>query len=98
MCRTTRTGIYWENCNLQGEISFEGLTALESLFCGNNKITSLDVSENTELEYWDCRDNPLTSLDLTNNTMLERLWCDSTVTVTGYNDTDEEEEDISDIQ
>jgi Leucine-rich repeat (LRR) protein len=54
----------------------EAFTALESLDCWSNQLTSLDLSNNTALSYLDCGDNQLTSLDLSANTALETLWCD----------------------
>lgn len=38
--------------------------------CRNDKLTTLDVSNNTELEYIDCWGDALTSLDLSKNTKL----------------------------
>ena len=38
--------------------------------CTNGKLTTLDVSNNTELEYLDCWGDALTSLDLSKNTKL----------------------------
>lgn len=37
-------------CKLYGILSCEGLPALTYLNCGDNEITGLDVSKNTELE------------------------------------------------
>ena len=50
-------------------------TALETLWCYNNQLTSLDVSKNTALETLDCSENQLTLLDVSKNTALETLWC-----------------------
>ena len=50
-------------------------TALEKLFCKNNKFTSLDLSKNTNLKILYCNENELTSLDLSKNTALEELQC-----------------------
>ena len=41
-----------------------------------NKLTSLDVSKNTKLEYLYCDINQLTRLDVRNNTKLKELDCD----------------------
>lgn len=51
----------------------ELFTALTSLDCGFNKITSLDVSKNTELTMLDCSFNALTSIDVSKNTALTGL-------------------------
>ena len=53
----------------------EFFTALTSLDCGFNMITSLDVSKNTELTMLDCSFNALTSLNVSTNTALTGLYC-----------------------
>ena len=50
-------------------------TALKSLKCRNNKLTTLDVSKNTALEELDCYNNQLTKLDVSKNTSLKILKC-----------------------
>ena len=58
--------------------SFEGLqyfTALETLDCSGNKLSSLDVSHNTKLKQLNCGSNSLVSLDVSHNTELETLQC-----------------------
>ena len=45
--------------NLTG---IQDFVALETLFCGENQLTSLDVSKNTALTFLNCWDNGLTSL------------------------------------
>ena len=52
-------------------------TALTTLDCYGNKLTSLDVSKNTALTGLDCGGNKLTSLDVSKNTALTWLRCDS---------------------
>ena len=39
-------------------------TALTTLYCYNNQLTSLDVSKNTKLTVLHCENNPLWKLDL----------------------------------
>ena len=51
----------------------EYFTALTSLSCGGNRLTSLDVSKNTALEELICYQNNLTELDLSNNPSLKTL-------------------------
>ena len=51
---------------------------LKKLDCGHNRLTSLDVSKNTELTYLKCSYNRLTELDVSKNTELTYLDC-------GYN-------------
>ena len=53
----------------------EFFTALTSLTCDNNKLTSLDVSHNTALTGLSCGGNQLTSLDVSHNTALTSLIC-----------------------
>ena len=50
---------------------------LTGFVCSSNrgKITALDPSHNTQLEWLSCSDNTLTSLDLSHNTQLEKLYC-----------------------
>ena len=45
----------------------EAFTALTSLRCNYNQLTSIDVSNNINLTRLECRDNQLTSLDFSNN-------------------------------
>lgn len=57
------------------EISY--FTSLEELYCDNNSLLELDLSQNKALKRLDCSSNLLTSLDLSANTALERLECRS---------------------
>ena len=63
--------------NISNLTGIEAFTALTKLICGNNKLTSLDVSQNTALTYLGCRENQLTSLDVSQNTALTYLGCGS---------------------
>ncbi|NOY47367.1 MAG: T9SS type A sorting domain-containing protein, partial [Chlorobi bacterium] len=63
---------YWSISDLTG---IEAFTSLTSLYCNNNNITSLDISQNTALTFLDCSDNPIGILDVTQNTNLETLYC-----------------------
>ena len=63
---------YKQISSLQG---IEFFTALTSLYCNRNQLTSLDVSHNTALTYLKCSSNQLTSLDVSQNTALEKLDC-----------------------
>ena len=58
--------------NLSG---IEDFTALTNLYCNDNQLTSLDVSNNTALTVLNCKSNQLTSLDISNNTALYYLEC-----------------------
>ena len=68
--------------NVNGEhiSSLEGIqyfTALKELYCSDNQLTSLDVSNNTALTKLYCNNNQLTSLDVSNNTALTTLYCNN---------------------
>ena len=60
--------------NLKG---IEFFPNLETLYCYNNKLTSLDVSKNPELKELKCYNNKLTELDVRQNAQLETLYCDT---------------------
>lgn len=64
---------------VKGEIkSLTGIEAfinLEELYCMGNQISSLDVSNNTELKNLSCSYNQLTTLDVSSNTALTELYC-----------------------
>lgn len=70
-------GIEWYLLGLQlkGDISFSKLTALETLNCSDNQLTSLDVSRCTALKKLWCYDSQLTSLDVSGCTALKYLDC-----------------------
>lgn len=53
----------------------EYFSSLRRLVCSGNKLTALDVSCNTALDYLDCNNNNLTELDVSSNTELEYLSC-----------------------
>ena len=53
----------------------EYFTNLESLFCDNKRLQSLDLSGNPSLHILHCSGNMLTSLNLGGNTALEELHC-----------------------
>ena len=53
----------------------EYFTALETLYCRDNELTSLDVSKNTSLEKIICYRTQLTTLDVSKNTALIYLDC-----------------------
>ena len=67
------------NVNMKGLTSLKGLEYainLETLSCSVNSLTSLDISQFTELKDLMCGSNSLTSLNSTNNSKLERLSCE----------------------
>ncbi len=56
------------------KVSGSGITYL---YCNGNGLTSLDVTQNTELATLYCDDNQLTMLDVSKNTALKSLSCSS---------------------
>ena len=60
--------------SLQGIEYFKNLV---ELYCYDNSMTALDVSQNTELEILEAGGNQLTVLDVSQNTALRRLTCNS---------------------
>ena len=73
-----KKSIYIEEKNIADLKGIEYFYNLTELWCSDNKLTSLDVSQNTALEKLYCDINKLTSLDVSQNTALEILFC-------GYN-------------
>ena len=69
------TDVYVASDDIRNMDEIKYFTALTSLQCYSNQLTSLDVSKNTALRYLDCSYNQLTELDLSNNTYLLELYC-----------------------
>jgi len=69
------TNLDIRNKDISDLTGIEAFSALIELIVSNNKLTSLDISQNTALLYLDCNYNQLTSLDLSKNTALETLEC-----------------------
>ncbi len=66
------------NVSSRGLTSLEGVSlfpALTRLYCENNQLTALDVSQNPALEILSCYYNQLTALDLSQNPALTDLCC-----------------------
>jgi surface protein len=61
--------------NISDLTGIEDFTALESLFCASNLLTSLDVSLNTNLTELSCSSNQLSTLNVSLNTSLAALYC-----------------------
>ena len=61
--------------NIASLKGIELFTELEELYCWDNQLTSLDLSQNTKLVELNCSFNQLTSLDLSKNTALRILRC-----------------------
>ena len=67
----TSLNVSWGN--ISDLTGIEDFTSLTYLVCGNNQLTSLNVSNNTKLTHLGCGNNQLTSLDVTNNIELVHL-------------------------
>ncbi|MCR4032590.1 MULTISPECIES: T9SS type A sorting domain-containing protein [Flavobacterium] len=64
--------------NISDLTGIEDFTALTSLSCNSNKLSSLDISKNIALTELRCSDNPqLSSLNVSNNVNLNYLYCDN---------------------
>ena len=68
-------GIACTFSNISNLTGIEAFTALTSLVCNDNLLTSLDVSGFTALTYLDCGYNQLTSLDVSGCSALTVLYC-----------------------
>lgn len=76
--QTERNAVKEIRISNSGCTSLQGLkyfSKLNDLFCSDNNLTELDVSENPELKRLICYNNSLTSLNLNKNTKLESLNC-----------------------
>lgn len=69
------TYISVSNKGIQSLKGIEFFTALTSMWCDKNNLTTLDISKNTALTWLVCSDNQLTILELSNNTMLYSIFC-----------------------
>jgi Leucine-rich repeat (LRR) protein len=85
-------GLDVRNKTISDLTGIEAFTALTSLDCSQNQLTSLDVSKNTALTYLGCSNNLLTSLDVSKNTSLMASDCSNNLLMSlnvknGYNTT-----------
>jgi Leucine-rich repeat (LRR) protein len=69
------TAINCRNSNIADLTGIEHFTALTSLNCELNQLTSIDVSHNTALKSLNVSANNLTGLNVTANTALDSLSC-----------------------
>lgn len=64
----TEVSVVGNNINdMTGIEAFVNITFLE---CSNNNLTSIDITNNTELEILECYNNQLTNIDISQNTAL----------------------------
>ena len=71
-----KTEIYLYNRGIYSLKGIEYFTSLQSLNCGENMLTTLNLSRNTALTSLNCGGNYLTSLDVSGNTALTSLNCE----------------------
>lgn len=71
------TNLNISNNNISDLSGIEDFTSLVSLNCANNQLTSLDLSQNTQLDTIICSDNDLTYLNVTQNSFLKYIDCDT---------------------
>jgi Secretion system C-terminal sorting domain len=64
----------WDN-NIVNVDNVSGLTQLERMFCGQNQITSINLTNLVNLRVLGCQNNQFTSLNFANNPMLEKVFC-----------------------
>ena len=69
----TVTMLYLSNYGISDLIGIEDFVLLSQLFCSDNQITSLDLSNNANLFELNCNNNLLTSLDVRNGNNIA-LW------------------------
>ena len=70
------TFLYVVGSNIKEMPEIRYFTALTTLYCGINQLTTLDVSNNTALTSLTCNSNQLTTLDVSNNAALTSLNCE----------------------
>ncbi|MDY8134624.1 immunoglobulin-like domain-containing protein [Aquimarina sp. 2201CG5-10] len=70
---TTVITLNIESQNIVDLTGIEAFTALESLNCDYNDLTTLDLSSNTNLKILNAAENDFTSLDFTGYTVLEEV-------------------------
>ena len=68
-------GIYCQNLTISDLTGIEAFTSLTALYCHNNQLTSLNLSNNTNLIELYCYSNPLSTLNVSNLTNLVSLYC-----------------------
>lgn len=73
----TVSALYMESLNISDLSGIEDFSALKELWCADNSISSIDISQNVLLRMFDCDNNFLTNLDVSNNALLEWLNFDS---------------------
>ena len=73
----TLTHLDVNNLSISDLTGIEDFTSLDWLYCFDNQLTSLNLTQNNLLEVLDCGNNQLLTLDITQNTSLTYLRCSS---------------------
>ena len=71
----TVTTLNVNNQSIADLTGVEDFTNLIELGCGDNTLTSIDISNNLALNSFGCYNNQLTALDVSNNTEIDSLNC-----------------------
>ncbi len=58
-------------------MNLQNVPRLINLYCNDNQLTALDVSNNTDLRELTCNNNQLTSLNIGSNDALTNIFCDN---------------------
>jgi len=61
--------------NISDLTGIQDFVSLTDLYCGQNSLTTINVSKNIALTTLDCNNNKITSLDVSNNIALLNLSC-----------------------
>lgn len=72
---STVTEINVNGCGIADLTGIEYFTALSGLYCNDNQLTKLDVSQNTGLQILHCAENQLERLDVSKNVALTIVHC-----------------------
>jgi Leucine-rich repeat (LRR) protein len=72
---SSMTSLDIDGLNISDLTGIEDFTALTFLYCNDNQLTILDLTNNTALNRLYCHNNQLTSLNFSNDTVLTRLHC-----------------------
>ena len=72
---SSMTSLDIDGLNISDLTGIEDFTALTFLYCNDNQLTILDLTNNTALNRLYCHNNQLTSLNVSNDRVLTRLHC-----------------------
>jgi hypothetical protein len=61
--------------NINDMTGIEAFVNINFLECSDNNLTSIDITNNTELEIFECYNNQLNSIDVSQNTALYQFEC-----------------------